>query len=113
MKASLFVILALLAFGIIDENIGRTCNGREIPLHFYQIRRETTALQPARRLRSNTLPRNLYPAPKAQATRSFKPEPRSPMLPPLPPPPPPPPFFTCSSGDERRPRRGGYPKMEP
>ncbi|GMJ11236.1 hypothetical protein HRI_004792800 [Hibiscus trionum] len=114
MKGSLVVILTLLIFGILDGIGGRTCNGGEIPLHFHQIRRETTSLRASRRLRSDLFRSNIYPAPKPQRERHFsytppklQPPLEQPEQPSPPSPPPPPPFFRYISGGERPGNRGG------
>ncbi|XVE62748.1 hypothetical protein DITRI_Ditri06bG0144100 [Diplodiscus trichospermus] len=133
MKASLFVTATLLLFVVIDGIGVRMCYGRDIPLHFHQMRCERIALQAAQRLKSARFPWNrIYPPPegnyrKAQTApisktwplaptpsqQPLSPQPPAPPLPPPAPPPPPPPSFRVSLGEERRGYRGGYPKMEP
>ncbi|KAK8520165.1 hypothetical protein V6N13_031371 [Hibiscus sabdariffa] len=105
----------MLVFGILDGIGGRTCNGSEIPQHFHQIRRETTAFRASRRLRSDLFRIISYPAPKPQMAKhtSYTPprlvppqeQPEPKLSPPVPEPPPP--FFRPISGGERPGNRGG------
>ncbi|OMO96162.1 hypothetical protein COLO4_15454 [Corchorus olitorius] len=126
MKATLILVVTLFLLGIIDGIGPKLCYGRDIPLKFHQMHHEIErmALEAVQRLKSTRFPsRNIYPPPAVNLRNVQQPEPKVPWLlpapigqltpPPPPPPPPPQTFRYCSTCNERRGNRGGYPKMDP